>query len=539
VRVEAARVSRSLSLLRLALVVPFLFLAADSACALKIKLPLVITLLLLVVPQGLVRWLRPDVWEKRYVWAAIACSDLLLISLLNGLAVLFGSAPFFFPLYILTTVEATCWWGWTGALLSGVGGALVLGMLYFRLPAEHANLGLAAAAVTLGWSIVLGYLVQWILGQWHTSHQLALQVAHQEDTLVRTHERMQRWERALRRLHQATIPRALFQIALSEAMAGTGSSLGLAVARDRREGWRVACAEGFRLTPDTICLRLGERVVAAQGDAVWEIRHLLKAPILLQSEGAEELTFGWIYVGRHEGPPYTEGDAIWLRMLCGYTALVLDNLLLRDELGRIQEQTDGLARAGWSLATLADPETALEFACRNVISALDLDRIALYLPGPQGEPGCYILTCPANGPATTVWNPLQGRGLSLLRRLLGSGAPLLINRRAECSELFEAMGWDESLQSAACFPLSIPQQRPAILCMLATRAGAFPPHVQQSLAIFCGEVALALENACLRQTTAAFQPEEGGSGLPTERQTPARIQQALKAGPGSLEQSFH
>lgn len=509
VRIEAARVSRGLLFLRLGLVAPFLLLAADSACAPQLKLALVAILLLLAVPPAVLWWRRPEVWGERRVLAGIAFWDLLLISLLNVLAVVFRGPPLFFPLYILLTVECTCWWGWGGALLSGAGGAAVLGILYFWLPAERANLGLAAAAVTMGWSIVLGYLVQWILGQWQFGQRLALQIAHHEDALNRIRDRLQRWEKTWKRLQQASTPQALLRATLWEAMTGTGSSLGLVLTRDPKgAGWRVEYWEGFRPQPGLTGLRPGDRVASSTGDATLEVRHLLHVPLRLQSEEGEELpALGQLYVARHEGPPYTDSDAIWLRILGTYTAILLDNLLLRGELGHIQEQADSLARAGWSLVTLSDPETALEYACRNVIAALGLERVVLFLAGRGGEPGCYVLTCPAEGTASTVWNPLQGRGLSLLRRLLSSGGPLVINRRSECPELFAEMGWDEPIQSVACFPLSIPEQGQAILCLLAPKIGAFSPYAQQSLAIFCGEVALALENACLRQT-GTTQPEE-------------------------------
>lgn len=511
-RVEAARVSRGLLLLRLGLIVPFLFLAADSACAPQLKLALVAILLLLAVVPAVLWWRRPEAWGDRRILAGVASWDLLLISLLNILAVLFRGPPLFFPLYILLTVECTCWWGWGGALLSGVGGAAVLGMLYFRLPAERASLGLAAAAVTLGWSIVLGYLVQWTLGQWQAGQHLALQIAHHEDALNRIRDRLQRWEKTWKRLQQATTPQELLRATLREAMTGTGSSLGLVLTRDPKgAGWRAECWEGFRPQPGLAGLRPGERVAAPSGDTRMEVRHLLHVPLRLQSEESEELpALGQLYVARHEGPPYTDGDAIWLRILGTYAAILLDNLLLRGELGRIQEQADSLARAGWSLVALSDPETALEYACRNVIAALGLERVVLFLSARGGEPGCYVLTCPAEGTASTVWNPLQGRGLSLLRRLLSSGGPLVLNRRSECPELFAEMGWEEPIQSVACFPLTIPEQGQAILCLLAPRSGAFSPYAQQSLAIFCGEVALALENACLREMSTP-QPEEAAS----------------------------
>ncbi|MGC8874530.1 MAG: GAF domain-containing protein, partial [Chloroflexia bacterium] len=392
-----------------------------------------------------------------------------------------------------------------------VGGAAVLAVLYFWLPAERANLGLAAAAVTMGWSIVLGYLVQWVLGQWQAGHRLALQIAHHEHALNRIRERLQSWERTWKQLRRANTPRELLEVALQEALIGTGSSFGLVTTRGPGgEGWRTACWEGFSPRPGTVGLRIGERVPSPSGETTLEVRHLLHVALCLQGErGEENPALGHIYVARHEGPPYTDSDGAWLRILASYTAILLDNLLLRRELGHVQEQADSIARAGWSLVTVSDPETALEFACRSVIAALGLERVVLFLSGRAGEPGCYVLTCPAEGTASTVWHPLQGRGLSLLRRLLSSGGPLVLNRRTECPELFAEMGWDEPLQSVACFPLSVPQQSSAILCLLATRPGAFSSYAQQSLAIFCGEVALALENACLRQTgTAQPQGEE-------------------------------
>ncbi|MGC8874891.1 MAG: hypothetical protein ACP5SI_10670, partial [Chloroflexia bacterium] len=119
-RIEPARVSRGLLLLRLGLVVPFLFLAADSACIVSLKLALAGTLLLLAVPPALLWWRHPEAWADRRNLAGVAFWDLLLITLLNVLAVAFHGPPLFFPLYILLTVEATCWWGWGGALLSRI-----------------------------------------------------------------------------------------------------------------------------------------------------------------------------------------------------------------------------------------------------------------------------------------------------------------------------------------------------------------------------------------------------------------------------------
>ena len=86
----------------------------------------------------------------------------------------------------------------------------------------------------------------------------------------------------------------------------------------------------------------------------------------------------------------------------------------------------------------------------------------------------------------------------MLRRFLDSGTSLIINRRGEWPELFDRMGWEEA-QAVAAFPLFVLEHRWGAICLLARIPDAFPPHTQQSLAIFSSEVALALENYYLRR----------------------------------------
>jgi len=269
---------------------------------------------------------------------------------------------------------------------------------------------------------------------------------------------------------------------------------------------RPECWHGFSLPgPGTRALQPADRMPSADGGTPVEVRHVLQAPIrtaVASAPGSGEPLLGQIFVARHQGPPYQESEGRWLHLLASYAAVFLENNLLQGQLGRLRQEADSIVLAGWTLASLPDPAAAMEMACRKILATLDLDRVVIYLYGEGDEPGCEIITYPADGPTSTLRSPLQGRGLSLLRRFLDGGTALICNRQAEFPHLLAAMAWGDRVQAVACFPLYVLQHRWGALCLLARHSGAFPPETQQNLAIFSGEVAMALENSYLRQACA-------------------------------------
>jgi transcriptional regulator with GAF, ATPase, and Fis domain len=248
-------------------------------------------------------------------------------------------------------------------------------------------------------------------------------------------------------------------------------------------------------------LNAGERLPARRGATWVEVRHVLMAPLrpaLPPSTAQDATDLGRLVVARAGGAPYQPSDEQWLNILASFTAALIDNRSLRGQLGRIREETDSILVASWTLASLPDPAAAMELACRNVLATLKLQQVMIFLYGRENEPGCRVVTYPEQGSAQTATMPLQGRGLRLLRRFLDAGTPVIFNQRGEWPELFDLMAWNEA-QAVACFPLYVLGRCWGVLCMLAKVPDTFSAQTQQNLAIFSGEIAMALENYYLRQ----------------------------------------
>ena len=224
-------------------------------------------------------------------------------------------------------------------------------------------------------------------------------------------------------------------------------------------------------------------------------------PTLEEPAASDAAGLGRLIVARTAGAAYQPGEEQWLSILASFTAALIDNRSLRGELGRIQEETDSILLASRTLASLPDSAAAMELACRNVLGKLKLQQVVIFFYGQGNGSGCRIVAYPEQGPAQMATMPLQGRGLRLLRRFLDSGTPVIFNRRNEWPELFDLMAWEEA-QAVACFPLYVLGRCWGVLCMLARVPDAFPPQTQQNLAIFSGEIAMALENYYLRQAIA-------------------------------------
>ncbi len=485
---------RGTLLLRGGLLGLFALVAFLSACSfLSLVVTIVCLLLMGLIPIGLGFLKAPS----RQIHLGIALTDFVLASLANTVLVLRDGSGILFPLYVMLAIETVVWWGRMGALMTAAlsgGTMLLLALLSPHLPRP---LALSTIVLVIGWSIFAGFVVHWAMQQWQESRTIAVQLARQEETLSRSRQLIDSWAETASALHGASSPRALLEKALRCAMDGTASSVGLVAVRQGPGGeWRTECWEGFALlSPWKTTLQRGERLpVPAQGDVV-EIKAVLEVPFRTNDE--EPYLAGRIVVGRKRDDPYREHEKHWLRFLAGYVGVLLEGVSLRQQLHQVHIEMDSLTLASGTLASPANLQAALEMACRDILRTFRLEEVWIVLAREQAAGG-HILVYPANGPTRTETLSLRGRGISMLRRFLDSGTQLVMNRPGECRDILEAMGW-EQVQSLACFPLSTRQTRWGFLCALADRPGAFSPRAQQSLTLFCGEMALAIENAYLRQ----------------------------------------
>jgi hypothetical protein len=305
-------------------------------------------------------------------------------------------------------------------------------------------------------------------------------------------------------LEETSSAHSLFKTTLRCAMDGTASSLGLIAVKESNNGaFRVECWDGFALSgPEKTTLQRQESVPTLDGDGMVEVQHVIEVPFQTAvdaREAGDSLALGRLVVARNREIPYEEHEARWLTLLARYATVILENISLQGQFGRLLKETDSVMQAGGTLITLPNLAAALEMACRKIIDSLSLKVVHVFLYGDRLSQGCHVISYPVSEPTRDVSVSLQGRGVSLLRKLLSSGAPVIANRQSECLELFEAMGWRNDFGSAACFPLDIQHHRWGALCLLAEGTSAFPPETQRNLAIFSGEVAMALENAYLRQ----------------------------------------
>jgi GAF domain-containing protein len=503
---EMVKVTRRLIFFRLLMLLPFLIIAIDTSSVPASAAATFLLLAVLGTLPGLFSYFHERLLLQRVTQVGITLFDLLMVSLVNILAVTNSDTPYFFPLFLIISVEAAFWWGWAGALFCGATGGLVLSLLYLTAPGTAPYLWLALLVVTLGWPLVLGVFVQWALHQWQQGRRFADELTRQGDALRREQSRFRHWQETCLALDEAPTYQALLATALECAVVGTGSSVGLVALRaPDGEGFHVECAYGFDLPSlgrDT--LRPADEVSMLGGGDLMKVRHVLEASLRAApaaSNNGHSLV-GRIVVAQDQEWTYQEGDERWMRLLTGYTGVLLENRFLAGQLGRLRHEADGIVLAGSTLASLPNPAAAMEMACRNILHALALERVVIVLYGEAEQKGCHIIAYPADGPTCTVTASLQGRGPRLLQGFLRSGAPLIVNRRGECPEIFEAMSWDGDVQAAACFPLSTQRRRWGALCLLAESPGAFPPQTQQNLAIFNGEVAMALENFYLRRALA-------------------------------------
>lgn len=504
---DTIAIHRALVFLRLGLAPVFIFLLTlgNGFCAPHVIALIIVVLLVIAVAPFLIYLLRRD-WLARPVAAqTLVLFDFLATALISVISSRNGVLPTHFPLYsFLVAAEAACWWGWPGALVAAALGGALLNGLYLDVPMPSAGHPLLIAALNIGLSIVLGYFVQWALHQWRERRHMREWMQQQETVFRQVQDQLHGWQDTFLALQRTTTLHDLLETALHEAERVTRSPLGLAALRDRYGGSLHAESwHGFALPDATRTqLRPGERLPARRGAAWVEVRHVLIAPLrpILNSQpapGGPDL--GHLIVARPDGPAYQPGDEQWLNILASFTTALIDNRALRGQLGRIQEETDSILQASWTLASLPEPAAAMELACRNVLGTLGLQQVVIFLYGQENESGCRVVTYPQQGPSQTATMPLQGRGLRVLRRFLDAGTPVIFNQRCEWPELFELMAWQEA-QAVACFPLYVLGRYWGVLCLLSQTPDAFPPQTQQNLAIFSGEIAMALENYYLRQT---------------------------------------
>ncbi len=499
---EQVLILRGLVFVRLALILP-LFLVAflDPSCYPPVAIRPCLLLLTMAAVPTLVYLLRRLWVERPFFPLVLTLFDFLMTTSLVLFSSQSGLPPAFYPLYFLVALESACWWGWTGALLSGAIGATILSWLYTGTEIIPPVQRLLMISLTLAWPVVLGYFVQWALRQWRERRHMASWLADQKEAARHLQAHLEQWYATWTALSRAGSFQELFRIALQEALKQTSSSLGLIALRDPQgASLRVEYWQGFTLPdPGRATLRPGERVPALEENDSVEVREVLEMPLVASGTsetGSAEL--GRIVVARHTSHPYLPAEKQWLRLLAGYMAMLLENRFLHGQLMRLREETDGLLLATGTLSSLPDPAAAMEMACRNVLERLGLKQVVLFLYG-EGETGYRAVIYSAREETRTVTSTLPGKGLRLLQRLLESGASLVLNRRGEMPKLFEAMGWGEEVQAVACFPLHVLHHRWGLLCLLAGSPNAFPSQTQRHLALFSGEIALALENYYLRR----------------------------------------
>jgi GAF domain-containing protein len=502
---ESIRIHRALVFVRLGLAPVFVFLLTlRSRCAPALIGFLILVLAAIAIVPLLVYLFRRDWLAQPTAARVMVLFDFLAVSLVSVIASRNHVQPVFFPLYaFFVAVEAACWWGWAGALIAAAVSGALLNWLYVDVPMPAQELPLEIAALNIGWSIVLGYFTQWALRQWRERRMMAQWLRQQETMVRQVHDRLHGWQATALALQRASSLYELLETALREAEKVTSSPLGLAVLRDHYGGnLHAECWRGFAL-PDAerTALQPGDRLPARDGDGWVEVRHVLVAPLqpaLSSTTPNEPSDLGRLVVARPAGPPYQTSDEQWLNILASFTAALVDNRFLRGQLGRMQQESDSFLQAGWTLSALPDPAAAMELACRNILGTLSLRQVVIFLYGQESDPGCRVVVYPEQGPAETATMPLQGRGLRLLRRFLDAGTSVIFNQRSEWPELFDLMAWKE-VQAVACFPLYVLGRCWGALCLLAKAPDAFPPQTQQNLAIFSGEIAMALENYYLRQ----------------------------------------
>lgn len=497
---------RTLLLLRLALLGMFLVvvLLVYASCGTGVLLSLGLILLIMAVGPLLAYAFRRHLTNLRLVHLGIALCDFLLACLANLLAVQLQGTPFLFPLLFIVVIEAACWWNWPGALVTGAASWAILSFLYLKSSLLLPRHGLALLALVLGWTAFLSYLAQWALQLWHERQEIADRLVQQAEVLRQARGLFHASAEIFAHLVEAPSDQALLEETLRWAIEGTASTLGLIVLQEaNHKQARVACWDGFALPHlGKATLQPGERLPPPTGDQPIEVCCVLESPLTASTDpepGGAPTTRGRVLVARHQAIPYRESDQRWLDLLTNYLAVLLENRALQGQLGQFQRETDSVILARSALASLSNPASALEMACRDVLGAMGLDRVELFLYRHDQQAGCHVLTYAADGPAHVAKTSLQGRGLRLLRRFLDSGTPLVANHPSECPEIFEAMGWRDDVQSVACFPLQALQYCWGTICLLAQRPRAFPSRTQQNLVIFSGEVAVALENTYLRQ----------------------------------------
>jgi GAF domain-containing protein len=498
-------IHRTLVFLRLGLAPIFILLLTLGGSCQPVLLALLSVVLLTIAILPLLVYLFRRDWLSRPIAArTLVLFDFMAISLVSVIGSRNGMSPIQFPLYsFLVSIEAACWWGWPGALVTAALGGAFLNWMYLGAPNVTPTQSLLVAALNLAWAIVLGYFVQWVLRLWRERQRMRDWLRQQESLVRQVRSQLHGWQDTFSALQRSTSLRDLLETALREAERATDSPLGLAVLRDPyRGGLHAECWHGYAL-PDTgrTMLQPGERLPARRGAGWVEPRHVLAAPLQPALNGhapADATDLGRLVVARTAETPYEPSDEQWLNILASFAAALIDNRYLRGELGRIQDETDSILLASWTLASLPDSAAAMELACRNILGKLKLQQLVIFLYGQENEAGCRVVTYSEEKPAQTDTLPLQGRGLRLLRRFLDAGTPVIFNQRNEWPELFDLMAWKEA-QAVACFPLYVLGRCWGVLCMLASTPDAFPPQTQQNLAIFSGEIAMALENYYLRQ----------------------------------------
>lgn len=447
------------------------------------------------------------IYRFRRDWLANPLADKVLVvfgfamtSIVSIVGAVMHVPPVFFLLYsVLAAAEAACWWGYAGALVAAALGGTLLSVAYAVPRWPYRDASVAVSSLNLAWSLVLAYMVRWVLGVWRENRRMALWLHDQQGHVRQINDQLHGWQEVYEALQKTESPHDLLEQALREAMRFSSSPLGMAVLRDPySQGLRAECWQGFALAdPEQLTLRTGDRLPLQAGEGWIEVGEVREA--ILRGAGPAEEDLGRLIVARPKGAPYRDSDGQWLELLASFVSALLENRFLRREVGRIQSEADSILQASWTLTALPDPAAAMELACRHVLSTWGLDEVMIFLYGRENEPGCRVVVYTAQEPPRTMVMPLLGRGLRLLRRFLDAGTSMIFNRRSDWPEIFDLMSWDE-VQAVACFPLYVLGHCWGALCLLTKKPNAFPPQTQQNLAIFSGEIAMTLENFYLRQT---------------------------------------
>jgi len=290
---------------------------------------------------------------------------------------------------------------------------------------------------------------------------------------------------------------------------------------------------GTLLVPDAARAETLEQVRGELAES--GIESVLAVPLLARDE-----VIGLLAVYPPSGRRIDENEAALISALAAQLAVAVENARLHEEAKRLGSELEEALRSERQSATQLRAlyeisrsfthslslEATLQAVTRTVVEALGLDAAAIRLPDARGEVlethSVYLAEPHVSQALRTILSRPQPAAGRPIRRLLGSGDPLVLNRKSAAKLPGHELLVPFLDKGATCvvLPVATPAEVLAILTLVSLDPSRPVTGERTELALsIARQAALAIDNARLYQQQKGFADTMQRSLLP--RSAPA------------------